>query len=444
MAEPLKFYSPQAAQLLFMAQQIRAHERASPQELNSAQEKQLFMLLLHAWQYSPYWKAQLQFVGFDPSAPQIVAFQRLPALTRQTLQSSPANLRARWPALKEDRILVANTSGSTGVPVRVEKDAEVYSNLYSAISWIEGLWHHRDPRKRIASLGIGVKDGNSKSWGGLYESLGLFGPGAARSLSTGTLESHLHWLTEFKPDYLKCSPSIAADFALLALDRGIALPLEQILSQSERVTTRQRDLCRKAFGATIVDRYSCEESGWIALPCPSHHNLHVLSATVLVEIVDDAGNPCPPGKIGRVLITSLHSFAMPLIRYEIGDLAEWGPACGCGMTLPVIGRLWGRIRHQLQMPDGSLKAMAFLGDDLGRITAIREFRILQYRTNDLEIQVQAVDQLSDLDRQAIHEVFAENGLGSLPLRIREVEAIVWDIGRKREEFQRLDIPFPAN
>lgn len=107
------------------------------------------------------------------------------------------------------------------------------------------------------------------------------------------MNTHLAWLVEQKPAYLKCSPHVAAELDQQALDQGLALPLRQIIAQSERVAPRQRALCLQAFGARIIDRYSCEETGWIALQCPEHDHLHALSATTLVEIVNDHGQPCP-------------------------------------------------------------------------------------------------------------------------------------------------------
>jgi phenylacetate-CoA ligase len=70
----------------------------------------------------------------------------------------------------------------------------------------------------------------------------------------------------------------------------------------------------RGLGSKIIDRYSCEETGYIALQCPRHNHLHVISPVTILEIIDESGNPCPPGKPGRVLVTGMQSFAMPLIR----------------------------------------------------------------------------------------------------------------------------------
>jgi phenylacetate-CoA ligase len=63
---------------------------------------------------------------------------------------------------------------------------------------------------------------------------------------------------------------------------------------------------------------------------------------IYAEILDDADRPCAPGEVGRVVVSTLHNYAMPLFRYDLGDLAEVGPPCECGRTLPVLNRIVGR------------------------------------------------------------------------------------------------------
>lgn len=445
MALPLQFYNPRASQTLLMAQQIRAYEHLPPAEQQVLQRIQLHRLLSHAQKYSFFWQQRLEQARFGPDTDALEIFEQLPILSRADLQNSFESLRAYWPTLKKEDVQTSTTSGSTGVPVRVEKAASIYAPLYAATMWAETQWHQRDPRRKIAVLTMRAKDTvMSSSWGHMYESLGLYGACIQRNLKDHSTASHLEWLKTHQPDYLKTSPFTAADLAQLAIEQGVHLPIKQILSQAERVTPRQRALCQQAFGAKIIDRYSCEETGWIALQCPNHDHLHVLNATTLVEIVDENGKPCPPGTVGRVLITSLHSFAMPIIRYEVGDLAEWGPPCDCGITLPVIARLWGRTRHSVQLPSGEAVPMRFLGDDIGKMNNVRAFRVAQYKTGDIEIQIEAKNPLTELEVQSIRDLFYNKVSTDLPLHIKQVDHIDWGLSYKREEFIRLDVPWSSN
>lgn len=432
---------PLAAQILDIARQLRRLERMPAAPQAAALWRQRLDLLRHAHACSPFWRQRLGGAGFDPGAASFDGFSSLPILGRTELQEHFADLRARLPAQTEAEFMVATTSGSSGQPVRVEKLRALHRLLYEAVGLIDSEWHGRDPAQTLAVLGIGVQDGELPDWGGIYPLLGYHGKGISRSLSKHPMASHLDWLASHRPSYLKCSPLAAAELAQQALECGLTLPIKQILSQSERVLPSHRALCLEAFGAEIKDRYSCEEVGWIALQCPKHHQLHVMSGVTHVDIVDDAGQPCPVAQPGRVLVTSLHSYAMPIIRYELGDMAEWGEPCDCGITLPVIRRLWGRTRHRLRLPSGELRPMPTLGDDIGRIAPVRAFQVRQYRGDELEIVCQVSRPLSPGERQALAGLLRNDVSAGLAVFVREAEAIDWGAGWKREEFVSIDADF---
>ena len=117
--------------------------------------------------------------------------------------------------------------------------------------------------------------------------------------------------------------------------------------------------------------YSAAEAGYLALQCPQQEHYHIQSESALVEVLDEAGNPCRPGETGTMVVTPLHNFAMPLIRYAIGDIAEVGAPCACGRGLPVLARLLGRVRQMLVLPSGARRYgnvgdLAFARDRGGR------------------------------------------------------------------------------
>ena len=96
--------------------------------------------------------------------------------------------------------------------------------------------------------------------------------------------------------------------------------------------------------------YSSQEVGYIALECPTGESYHVQAENVLVEVLDDQDRPCSPGDVGRVVVTALHNFATPLLRYDIGDYAEVGAPCPCGRGLPALRRIMGRQRNMALLP----------------------------------------------------------------------------------------------
>jgi len=134
----------------------------------------------------------------------------------------------------------------------------------------------------------------------------------------------------------------------------------------------------------VADAYSCEEVGAIALQCPRHAHYHVQSENLVVEVLDEDGHPCAAGETGRVVLTTLHNFAMPLIRYELGDYAEVGEPCDCGRGLPVLKRIHGRRRNMIVLPDGRRHWPSFPKIRYSGIAPISQIRIIQRTLTDVE------------------------------------------------------------
>src|SRR6202012_3802852 len=94
-----------------------------------------------------------------------------------------------------------------------------------------------------------------------------------------------------------------------------------------------------------------------------HDHYHVQSEMLIAEVLRDDGTPCAPGEIGRLVLTDLCNFGMPMIRYEINDYAEVGALCDCGRGLPVLTRIMGRRRNMALDPDGRMFWPSFPTED---------------------------------------------------------------------------------
>ena len=137
----------------------------------------------------------------------------------------------------------------------------------------------------------------------------------------------------------------------------------------------------------MVDMYSSQEIGYIALQCPENSAYHVQSEAVYVEILDGAGEPCRPGEVGRVVVSALHNYATPLLRYEIGDYAEQGGPCVCERTLPVLNRIVGRERNMWVMPNGQRMWPMFPSTVWGHIRAIQQMQVVQHEVGHIELRL---------------------------------------------------------
>lgn len=339
---------PSTAQLFALAWQLEQTQWWSAAKLRQHQELQLRMLLAHALTV-PHYEATLFGIGFADFAK---GWARVPILTRdQVIAAGDRLLSRKYPAPHGNTgdILTSRTSGT---PVRV-RGTEVTTLFWRAITLRDHAWHRRDLDAKLATIRFtgddaGPPDGaRSKGWGASTVTLA---PEAslARLSVVSTTEQQIAWLSREDPAYLIVYPTVLEAI----LRRGITLPsLREVRTVSEALPDGLRALCRDVLGVPLVDMYSAQEVGYLALQCPTGAHYHVQSESVLVEILRDDGAPCAPGETGRVIVTDLHNFATPLIRYELGDYAEVG-TCACGRGLPTLTRIVGRRRGMLRYADG--------------------------------------------------------------------------------------------
>ena len=176
-----------------------------------------------------------------------------------------------------------------------------------------------------------------------------------------------------RPRYLYMYPSVLDGILRVFEERRQRLPsLRKVFTGAEVLEDSLRERVRRQLGVEIADNYGSTEA-FIAWQCPSG-SYHLNAEHVLVEVVDDAGRAVAPGTLGRVLVTTLENYLMPLIRYEIGDHAIPTEAqCSCGRTLPVFGRVLGRTMNLFRKQDGSYAASWMV------INPLREFEMKQFQ-----------------------------------------------------------------
>ena len=224
-----------------------------------------------------------------------------------------------------------------------------------------------------------------------------------------------------KPEFLYTMPSNLDGLLQVFERRGVRLSsLRRIFTGGEVLEDSLRERARDILGVEIRDNYGSTE-GFIAWQCPAG-SYHINAEHVAVEIVDESGRQVAPGQMGKVLITTLENRLMPLIRYEIGDYAiASNDACGCGRSLPVMGRVMGRGINLFRLPGGRLISPWPLVGPLKARSEIRQFQIVQ-ETHDHYLVRYVSDR--ELDREAQHEIRA--GFG----KILEIEVTV--------SFERMD------
>jgi phenylacetate-CoA ligase len=329
---------PDEANVLALQYQLERSQWLPPGDLRALQLRQLDALVRHARLTVPFYRWQWHGGLRSGDAVTPESFERLPLLRREDLQHDFEELKSNAPHTAHGALSEGRTAGTTGSPVRTLKTA--LTRLWWLVLMLrDHLWHRRDFDGTLATIRAGLADGETQGWG---PATGMMAA-AGRSVVLGTqagADAQLEWLQRHRPAYLLTSPSNVVELARRSIARGIRFPgLREIRTSGEPLGPDTRKLCREAWGVPLTDVYIADEAGCIALQCPDHDHYHVQSEGVLVEVLDGEGKACAPGAVGRVVVTTLQNFAMPLVRYDIGDLAEVGDLCPCGRGLPVLRRI---------------------------------------------------------------------------------------------------------
>jgi len=319
----------------------------------AAQEAETFArlkaLLQHARDTVPYHAKRMADAGFDPARMRSVAdLAALEPLPRAEVQARARDLISTQ--FDPARLVVHRSGGTTSAPVPFFQTRECIElknaaaiALRARMGWRRGhraayLWGaardgpdlRQDPLRRAKDFLLGrIVEG------------AIFLP--AGDLSDARLDRHLDELRRFRPAVLQGYPSATDLLARRAAERGIPLHVPLVVLTAEPVLPAQRERIAASFDSDVVTFYGARECGWIASECPEDHRLHVNTAGVHVEALDD----------GRLLVTDLLNLAMPLLRYEIGDRGALDPEpCPCGDPRPVLARLEGREVDVFLLPSG--------------------------------------------------------------------------------------------
>jgi phenylacetate-CoA ligase len=195
-----------------------------------------------------------------------------------------------------------------------------------------------------------------------------------------------------------------------------------------------RALCREAWDVRIADVYSAEEVGYIGLQCPQHEHYHLQSESLLVEVLDEHGRPCRPGEVGRVVVTTLQNFAMPLVRYAIGDYASVGEACACGRGLPVLQSIAGRVNSMLVTADGGRYWPVFGMRPAQSFVTIRQHQFVQKRFDLVEARLVVDAPLSAEQEGRLLQHMVHGLPAGIHMKIVYCDAIARGPGGKFQDF----------
>jgi phenylacetate-CoA ligase len=352
---------PRSSKAARIQKLLKAFEQSQwwdPEDIEAKQFRLMSSLLAHAqFSISHYAENTGSVNPRDVKSLKAGRWLELPVLKRDTVNSLGDDLLSRNIPKAHGSLDPIYTSGTTGKPVRVVRTSFAL-NYWSAFTSRDHIWHNRNIKGVLAAIRSSDKDfalypkgADHAAWGAKN---GVFKTGPSMSLNVNTsIPNMVEWIARKQPDHLLSLPNIVKRLAPYCLEKGIKFPnLKEIQVHGEMCGDLMRQHCLEAWGVPVHDMYTSREIGYMALQCPVHDHYHVQSEGVYLEILDKDDQPCKPGETGRVIVTTLQNYAMPLIRYEVGDYAEVGEPCDCGRGMPVIKRILGREQDILVLPTG--------------------------------------------------------------------------------------------
>lgn len=375
-------------------------------EFNNLRTRRLSELLCHAQSHVPYYTALFDSLTLSPKTSDPWTILRaLPPLTKELIRKNFANLRAD----NAGKTKVFSTTGSSGDPLRFELSNRRVSRDIAA-KWRATRWWDVDiGDKEIVAWSSPIELNKQDRIKVIRDALLRTKLLPAIALEPERLDDFITEIQSFQPAMLFGYPSSLTLVAQRAIDRGIDLSkqgIKVIFVTAERLYPHQRHALEHVFGAKVANGYGGRDAGFIAHECPQG-NLHITAEDIIVEIVDDQGNPLPDGTPGQVCITHLHTHEFPFVRYLNGDIATLSDAsCPCGRTLPLLQEVQGRTNDFLFAESGAkIHDVAFamlLRDMLG----MRQFKIIQEDLHRVTLQLVITPEFSkEIQKQRIQKSF---------------------------------------
>lgn len=284
------------------------------------------------------------------------------------------------------------SGGSTGVPIRFWQDQRYRIDLGAATQ----------RANRLAGLFTGARV--AKLWGAPQDRRKIEGPlGRARlwllnqryfdtfDMGPERMAAYHADLEAFQPDFIQAYASSALLMARFLRGRGLrpTYPRRAMISSAEKLTQAMRSEIEAVFPAPVFDRYGSREVSGIAAECDAHQGLHIAMSSYIVEVVDPRTLvPVPDGQPGEIVITVLNNYAMPFLRYRIGDLGILDRStCPCGRPTDRLRELVGRTSDNFLMADGRIVHGEYFTHIFYGREGIEQFQFEQHTPDEYTLRI---------------------------------------------------------
>ncbi|MFC1883725.1 phenylacetate--CoA ligase family protein [Thermodesulfobacteriota bacterium] len=320
----------------------------------SYRKRRLRQIIEHAYRNVPYYTDVFRSAGITPRDIRTEDdLKHIPLISKRDLQSLPVGeITSR--GIRENSLIVRKTSGSTGEPSIIRR-TWLEERILQGFRWrsLRSLgWRVSD---KLSNIGLPeqIQPSDYQLPARFFHSLGFY-----RNKKIDCLQSIgkiLQELDEQHLDVITGYPGVLSKMAQM-IDNNDCMRNKPrfIAAGGETLTRGMKDQISNAFGAPVYNLYGSHEFNLIAWECRETGELHTCDDNVFLEIQRE-GVPVGEGEKGEVVITGLHSFAMPFIRFRLGDVVTRGSdICSCGQPFSTISEVLGRMHDYFHLPGGGI------------------------------------------------------------------------------------------
>jgi hypothetical protein len=187
------------------------------------------------------------------------------------------------------------------------------------------------------------------------------------------------------------------------------------------------------IGVPSLSNYSAGEMGPIAFECRERQGFyHVAHSNVVVEVDDQLTTTFNGVTVGRLLVTHLHSYATPIIRYDLGDFGQLESRCPCGHDGPTLSNIYGRGKHFLRHPNGNLVPF-YLSTRalLGVVPGFTECRVRQNEVEAIDVELGGRESITEEEKGNLTKLMLAATDPAFKVRVKTVQHIDWSENPKR-------------
>ena len=369
-------------------------EKSQYLDAEAIRERQLAdlkRLLKHCYDNVPFYRKRFDDAGFNPSSfSDFCDLRRIPYLTKNDLQQNLHQLVAQ--NYSKENLRLDASGGSTGKPTNFYKDIRRFQEG-RADQIRHDRWCGWDlGEKRVMLWGAQREFDTQFSW--KYQLVEKFVHRAygfnAFDICENKVLEYIATLRRIKPTMIISYANVAYLFAKIIESNGIDLSklgLKGLICSAETLTEKMRISIESAFCCKVLNRYGSREVGLIASECLEQDGLHLNTDSVYLEI-EKGGKETSLGELGEIIVTDLWNYGMPFVRYQMGDVGtRSSQSCNCGLNLPKISNIQGRVSDFLADAKGGLVHGEYFTHLFYGLEGVEQFQLVQETIDRLTLKI---------------------------------------------------------